>query len=74
MSSVKEISVAFDPLPREKLGPRTPKTSEDWNPLAGQRALTAPVLVLNRGRVVVDQGALTATSPGGEVAVPLSLR
>jgi dihydropyrimidinase len=64
--------VAFDPAARVKLGPRTPKTSEDWNPLSGQRALAAPLLVMNRGRVIVEKGELKAQEPRGEIAVPLS--
>jgi len=59
---------------REKLGPRTPKTSEDCNPLSGLRAFAAPLLVLSRGRIIVENGALKEGEPGGEVAIPLALR
>ncbi|MCC6808368.1 MAG: amidohydrolase family protein [Deltaproteobacteria bacterium] len=71
IGSVADIAV-WDPAKKKKLGPRNPKTSDDFNPFIGSSALDPPMLVFNRGRLVAENGARAGDRPEGVVAVRMT--
>lgn len=71
IGSVADLAV-WDPKGPKKLGPRNPKTSDDFNPFIGSRGVAPPVLVFNRGRLVAEHGARVGARPEGALALRLA--
>ncbi len=71
IGSVADIAV-WDPAGKKKLGPRAPKTSDEFNPFVGQRATAPPMMVFSRGRLVAQNGVSIGNTSEGLLAVRIS--
>ena len=56
----------------KKLGPKNPKTSDEFNPFVGTLGTEPPSLVFNRGRLVAQNGQRAGTRPEGVPAVRMT--